>query len=73
MLHFERLSHRIFQEVGSYSEQKLSKAATEMMIYNIVQEQQKYLKLYQSQAKYYGFSEKLTEQIQDFKKICSNA
>ncbi|PZG63804.1 helicase-exonuclease AddAB subunit AddB [Staphylococcus aureus] len=68
VLHFERLSHRIFQEVGSYSEQKLSKAATEMMIYNIVQEQQKYLKLYQSQAKYYGFSEKLTEQIQDFKK-----
>ncbi len=57
VLHFERLSHRLFfQEVRSYSEQKLSKAATEMMIYNIVQEQQKYLKLYQSQAKYYGFS-----------------
>ncbi len=43
-----------------------------MMIYNIVQEQQKYLKLYQSQAKYYGFSEKLTEQIQILK-ICRNA
>lgn len=68
VLHFERLSHRIFQEVGSYSEQRLTKAATEMMIYNIVQQQQQQLKLYRSQAGYYGFSEKLAEQIQDFKK-----
>ena len=31
VLHFERLSHRIFQEVGGYTEQKLSKAAMQMM------------------------------------------
>lgn len=68
VLHFERLSHRIFQEVGSFTEQRLSQAATEMMIYNIVQNKQQELKLYKSQANYCGFSEKLSEQIQDFKK-----
>lgn len=68
VLHFERLSHRIFQEVGGYTEQKLSKAAMQMMIYHIVQQYDTELKLYRSQSKYYGFSEKLAEQIQDFKK-----
>lgn len=68
VLHFERLSHRVFQEVGGLTEQQLSKAGTEMMIYDIIQAYQSELKLYQSQVKYYGFSEKLYEQIQDFKK-----
>jgi ATP-dependent helicase/nuclease subunit B len=35
---------------------------------NIVQQHKSEMKLYQSQADYYGFSEKLSEQIQDFKK-----
>ena len=68
VLHFERLSHRVFQEVGGYTEQRLSKAAMEMMIYHIVQQHESELKLYRSQSRYYGFSEKLAEQIQDFKK-----
>ena len=68
VLHFERLSHRVFQEVGGFTEQRLSKAATEMMIYHLVQQYQSDMKLYKSQAKYFGFSEKLAEQIQDFKK-----
>lgn len=68
VLHFERLSHRVFQEVGGFKEQRLSKAATEMMIYHLVQQFQDDMKLYRSQAKYFGFSEKLAEQIQDFKK-----
>ena len=68
VLHFERLSHRFFQEVGGYTEQRLSKAAMEMMIYHIVQQHESELKLYRSQSRYYGFSEKLAEQIQDFKK-----
>ena len=38
------------------------------MIYDIIQQHQSELKLYRSQVKYYGFSEKLYEQIQDFKK-----
>lgn len=69
VLHFERLSHRVFQEVGGFKEQRLSKAATEMMIYHLVQQFQDDMKLYRSQAKYFGFSEKLAEQIQDFKSI----
>ncbi|MGW7888053.1 helicase-exonuclease AddAB subunit AddB [Staphylococcus xylosus] len=68
VLHFERLSYRVFQEVGGLIEQQLSKAGTEMMIYDIIQQHQSELKLYRSQVKYYGFSEKLYEQIQDFKK-----
>lgn len=68
VLHFERLSHRVFQEVGGILEQQLSKVGTEMMIYDIIQRHQSELNLYQSQVKYYGFSEKLYEQIQDFKK-----
>ncbi|WP_214515166.1 helicase-exonuclease AddAB subunit AddB [Staphylococcus saprophyticus] len=68
VLHFERLSYRVFQEVGGLMEQQLSKAGTEMMIYDIIQQHQSELRLYQSQVKYYGFSEKLYEQIQDFKK-----
>lgn len=68
VLHFERLSHRVFQEVGGFTEQRLSKAAMEMMIYHIVQQHESELKLYRSQSRYYGFSEKLAEQIQDFKK-----
>lgn len=68
VLHFERLSYRVFQEVGGLMEQQLSKAGTEMMIYDIIQQHQSELRLYQSQIKYYGFSEKLYEQIQDFKK-----
>lgn len=72
VLHFERLSHRVFQEVGGYTEQRLSKAAMEMMIYHIVQQHESELKLYRSQSRYYGFSEKLAEQIQDFKNIASH-
>lgn len=68
VLHFERLSHRVFQEVGGYTEQRLSKAAMEMMFFHIVQQHESELKLYRSQSRYYGFSEKLAEQIQDFKK-----
>ena len=68
VLHFERLSHRVFQEVGGLTEQRLSKAALEMMIFHIVQQHESDLKLYGSQAQYYGLSEKLAEQIQDFKK-----
>lgn len=68
VLHFERLSHRVFQEVGGLTEQRLSKAALEMMIFHIVQQYESDLKLYGSQAQYYGLSEKLAEQIQDFKK-----
>jgi ATP-dependent helicase/nuclease subunit B len=68
VLHFERLSYRVFQEVGGLMEEQLSKAATQMMIYDIIQQHKNDLKLYQSQVKYYGFSEKLYEQIQDFKK-----
>ena len=37
-----------------------------MMIYHLVQQYQSDMKLYKSQAKYFGFSEKLAEQIQDF-------
>ena len=68
MLHFERLSYRVFQEVGGLTEERLTQAATEMMIYDLVQQHKSELKLYQSQVNYYGFSEKLSEQIQDFKK-----
>ena len=68
VLHFERLSYRVFQEVGGLTEERLTQAATEMMIYDLVQQHQSELKLYQSQVNYYGFSEKLSEQIQDFKK-----
>lgn len=71
VLHFERLSHRVFQEVGGLTEQRLSKAALEMMIFHIVQQHESDLKLYGSQAQYYGLSEKLAEQIQDFKNIMS--
>ena len=39
-----------------------------MMIFHIVQQHESDLKLYGSQAQYYGLSEKLAEQIQDFKK-----
>lgn len=68
VLHFERLSHRIFQEIGGLTEDYVSKGAMEMMVFDILQNHRKELNLYQSQVKYYGFSSKLTEQIQDFKK-----
>ncbi|MCP6652049.1 hypothetical protein NL518_28545, partial [Klebsiella pneumoniae] len=61
-------SHRIFQEIGGLTEDYVSKGAMEMMVFDILQDQRKSLNLYQSQVKYYGFSFKLTEQIQDFKK-----
>ncbi|MCS4486797.1 helicase-exonuclease AddAB subunit AddB [Staphylococcus americanisciuri] len=68
VLHFERLSHRVFQEVGGVHETRLSSTAIEMMIYHILQNVQKQLKLYQSQVKYLGFSTKVREQLQDFEK-----
>lgn len=68
VLHFERLSHRVFQEVGGVHETRLSSTSIEMMIYNILQDVRKQLKLYQSQVKYLGFSTKVREQIQDFEK-----
>ena len=58
----------MFSKVGGLTEQRLSKAALEMMIFHIVQQHESDLKLYGSQAQYYGLSEKLAEQIQDFKK-----
>ena len=68
VLHFERLSHRIFQEVGGLTETRLSKSALEMMIYDLLQQHQQELKRYRSQVKYYGLSEKLRDQIQDLKR-----
>ncbi|MCU5745969.1 helicase-exonuclease AddAB subunit AddB [Staphylococcus sp. SQ8-PEA] len=68
VLHFERLSYRVFQEIGGLNEEQLSKAATEMLIYDILQQERSHLRLYRSQVNYYGFSEKVYEQIQDFKK-----
>ncbi|MBI5975299.1 helicase-exonuclease AddAB subunit AddB [Staphylococcus canis] len=68
VLHFERLSQRIFQELGGIHEQRISTMATEMMIYDILQEEKANLKLYHSQVGYIGFSAKLREQIQDLEK-----
>ncbi|KIX90595.1 ATP-dependent DNA helicase [Staphylococcus microti] len=68
VLHFERLSYRVFQEVGGVHETRLSSTSIEMMIYNILQDVRKQLKLYQSQVKYLGFSTKVREQLQDFEK-----
>ncbi|EGQ3694789.1 helicase-exonuclease AddAB subunit AddB [Staphylococcus pseudintermedius] len=68
VLHFERLGHRIFQEVGGVHEKRLSSVAIEMMVYDILQEAQTELKLYRSQVGYMGFSTKVREQIQDFEK-----
>ncbi|MGV3243545.1 helicase-exonuclease AddAB subunit AddB [Staphylococcus sp. 11261D007BR] len=68
VLHFERLSHRIFQELGGVQEQRLSSIAIEMMIYDILKEEKKHLKLYHTQVEYLGFSTKLREQIQDLEK-----
>ena len=69
VLHFERLSHRIFQEIGGLTEDYASKGALEMMVFDILQSHRSELNLYQSQTKYYGFSAKLSEQIQDFKSM----
>ncbi|ARJ51405.1 helicase-exonuclease AddAB subunit AddB [Staphylococcus lutrae] len=68
VLHFERLGHRVIQELGGVHEKRLSSIAIEMMIYDILQEVQKELKLYRSQVRYMGFSTKMREQIQDFEK-----
>ncbi|WP_349421143.1 helicase-exonuclease AddAB subunit AddB [Staphylococcus felis] len=68
VLHFERLSHRIFQELGGIQEKRISTIAIEMMIYDILQDEKHQLKLYHSQVGYIGFSAKLREQIQDFEK-----
>lgn len=68
VLHFERLGHRIVQELGGVHEKRLSSIAIEMMIYDILQETQAELKLYRSQVRYMGFSTKVREQIQDFEK-----
>ncbi|MCG3401625.1 helicase-exonuclease AddAB subunit AddB [Staphylococcus massiliensis] len=68
ILHFNRVAHRLFQEVGGLTEDRVSQEAMEMMIYDLLNEHQQSLKLYQSQVGYFGFSEKLSEQIQDFKK-----
>ncbi|WP_415410231.1 helicase-exonuclease AddAB subunit AddB [Staphylococcus agnetis] len=68
VLHFERLSHRVFQELGGVHETRLSTNAIEMMLYDILQEQKDNLKLYHAQTAYLGFSTKMREQIQDFEK-----
>ncbi|UXR78853.1 helicase-exonuclease AddAB subunit AddB [Staphylococcus sp. IVB6227] len=68
VLHFDRLSHRVFQEVGGVRETRLSTTSIEMMIYHILEDVRTQLKLYQSQVKYLGFSSKVREQIQDFEK-----
>lgn len=68
VLHFERLSHRVFQELGGVTEKRLSTSAIEMMLYDILQEQRQHLKLYHAQTEYLGFSAKIREQIQDFEK-----
>lgn len=68
VLHFERLSHRVFQELGGVHEQRLSTSAIEMMLYDILQSQKEDLKLYHAQTSYLGFSTKIREQIQDFEK-----
>lgn len=73
VLHFERLSHRVFQELGGVSEKRLSTNAIEMMLYDILQAQKANLKLYHAQTEYLGFSTKIREQIQDFEKYAVTA
>lgn len=73
VLHFERLSHRVFQELGGVFGERLSSNALEMMLYEILQEEKSNLKLYHAQTRYLGFSTKIREQIQDFEKYAVTA
>lgn len=44
VLTFERMAHRVFQEVGGATKTTLSKSAKAMLVYNILQEHKKQLK-----------------------------
>ncbi|KAA1042571.1 helicase-exonuclease AddAB subunit AddB [Macrococcus equipercicus] len=65
---FDRLAWRIMSEEGGLSEEMISKAGIEMLTYLTLKNMQDELILFGTSAKYYGFSQKLTETIKEFKK-----
>lgn len=65
---FDRLSWRILSEEGGLTEEMISSSGVEMLVHMILKEQQEKLALYRSSARYYGFSQKVTEAIKDLKK-----
>ncbi|TDM03775.1 helicase-exonuclease AddAB subunit AddB [Macrococcus carouselicus] len=65
---FDRLAWRIMSEEGGLSEEMISGSGIEMLVHMILKEQQDNLQLFRSSARYYGFSQKVTEAIKDFKK-----
>lgn len=65
---FDRLSYRILSEEGGLIEPMISTSGVEMLTYIILNELKSELKLYKNATKYFGFSQKLTETIKEFKK-----
>ncbi|WP_165981040.1 helicase-exonuclease AddAB subunit AddB [Macrococcus lamae] len=65
---FDRLAWRIMSEEGGLSEDMISKAGIEMLTYLTLKQMQNDLILFGTSAKYYGFSQKLTESIKEFKR-----
>lgn len=65
---FDRLAWRIMSEEGGLAEDMISTAGVEMMTHLTMKAMQEELQLFKTATKYYGFSQKITETIKEFKK-----
>ncbi|WP_222121359.1 hypothetical protein, partial [Staphylococcus epidermidis] len=64
----QALTHRLFQQVGGLTHQRLSNAPLQIIIFHILQQHHSHFKFYASQPQYYPLTQNLPQQIQHFKK-----
>ncbi|WP_398573035.1 hypothetical protein, partial [Staphylococcus epidermidis] len=63
LLHFQRFSHRLFQQLGPLTQQRLSNPPLQIIIFHVLQQHHSHLKFYPSQPQYYPLTQNLPHQI----------
>ncbi|MBL4933604.1 helicase-exonuclease AddAB subunit AddB [Clostridium paridis] len=68
VLSFKRMAHRVFSECGGASIIKINESGRSMIIYKVLQELDKELKIFNKASKQNGFIEVISTLITEFKK-----
>lgn len=69
VLSFKTLANRVFTEVGGLTHQHLKSCGRSMLIYKIMEDAQKDLKVYSQASKQQGFIKKISETITELKRF----
>lgn len=68
VLSFKRLCHRVFSEVGGVTLRRIDDTGKSMLIYNILEEMGKQMKVFGKSVKQQGFIDIVSDAIKEFKR-----